>query len=97
MIFDSERFLKEKALDFLCCNYQVIKNITIKHINELCYQFIRPFKKEFIYNDHVTAGVMITMLKEDGYLNSELVKGEGLIFNVTEKGYNYIKQNKKEV
>lgn len=93
MIYDSNSFLKEKALDFLACEYQVIKNITIKHINELSYQFIRPFKKEFIHNDHVTAGVMVTMLIDDGYLSSELVKGEGLIINVTEKGFNYIKQN----
>ncbi|WP_448607595.1 hypothetical protein [Paenimyroides ceti] len=85
---DSRPFKKEKALLFLLKNHQLIKNIHKNKIDDICYSFIKPFGDKFKYNDPVTAGSMIIILEDDGYLRSE-----GLIFNITEKGFDYIKQN----
>lgn len=94
MICTDEEF-KEEALVFWSKNWKYLNEDYPFDIESMTYEYVRN-NKDFKYKDHVEAGVLVTCLVDYGYI--EFTKKENNIsyHSLTEKGLNFIKENKSK-
>lgn len=89
-MYDSDKKLKEVGLQFLLKEYNSIHNVHKKVADEYCLSYINKNRSEFSRPDLITAGTTISHLISDGYLNSNVIEGRGLIVTLSNKGKEYI-------
>lgn len=93
-MYDSKYLVKETALRILCKRYDLIVGHTKIGAEPIFYQELIKERSRFIDPDQVTAGTMILLLIDDGYLENKEIKNKGYALFLTEKGKEYIKQKR---
>lgn len=92
---DSEIFLTRIGKQFLIKENFSLDDLHKRVIDEIGLKFIKNSTEDFYERDIISAGTMVNCLISEGYLKTEVIKERGLIITISEKGKEYIKNNKE--
>ncbi len=84
---------KEKAMKFLAKELKYHFDSRLYDFEREALDFVKR-DKDFKYKDHVDAGVIVTILVDEGYLKYEKREKDILYHSFTQKGLEYNKNLK---